>query len=343
MFCSQCCKTRRKRLEHARSVVGNARLSRGFLQSTWVRLEKFANNQKDKKLAGISIHNGAKKNSTNKYQLSVLSKETDPQLYFSKKRAKAEWKAWVAQGRILFVQLRFVLTLEIFLRHGSHLSENSFFKRKFVLSVETFLIQFLRTDFRKINRWTKKVRNERAYEALTVYCSQCCRACRKRLEHARSVVGNARLSRGFLQSTWVRLEKFANNQKDKKLAGISIHNGAKKNSTNKYQLSVLSKETDPQLYFSKKRAKAEWKAWVAQGRILFVQLRFVLTLEIFLRHGSHLSENSFFKRKFVLSVETFLIQFLRTDFRKIKQWTKNVTNERAYLYKIAQRTQKSIR
>ena len=66
-------------------------------------------------------------------------------------------------------------------------------------------------------------------------------------------------------------------------------------------------------------------------------------LEIFLRHGSHLSENSFFKRKFVLSVETFLIQFLRTDFRKIKQWTKNVRNERAYLYKIAQRTQKSIR
>ena len=46
MFCSQCCKTRRKRLEHARSVVGNARLSRGFLPSTWVRLEKFANQSK---------------------------------------------------------------------------------------------------------------------------------------------------------------------------------------------------------------------------------------------------------------------------------------------------------
>ena len=120
--------------EHARSVVGNARLSRGFLQSTWVRLEKFANNQKDKKLAGISIHNGAKKNSTNKYQLSVLSKETDPQLYFSKKRAKAEWKAWVAQGRILFVQLRFVLTLEIFLRHGSHLSEKFFQTKICVIS-----------------------------------------------------------------------------------------------------------------------------------------------------------------------------------------------------------------
>ena len=230
-------------------------------------------NHKDQKLAGISIHNCAKKNSTNKYQLSVLSKETDPQLYFSKKRAKAEWKAWVAHEQILFVQLRFVLTLEIFLRHGSHLSENSFFKRKFVLSVETFLIQFLRTDFRKINQWTKNVRNERAY-----------------------------------------LYKIA--QRTQK-------------SIRKYQLSVLSQEIDPQLYASKGLAKAEWKKWVAQEPILFVQPKFVsYNIRDFPMAWFALKLSEYFAlSKFLSTSDLFLMRLLRTDFRKIYQksdpWSKD--------------------
>ena len=120
------------------------------------------------------------------------------------------------------------------------------------------------------------------------------------------------------------------NQKRQKWASISLQNCTK--NTEVYQkISTVRfiSEIDPQLYASKGLAKAEWKKWVAQEPILFVQPKFLsYNIRDFPMAWFALKLSEYFAiSKFLSRSDLFLMRLLRTDFRKIYQksdpWSKD--------------------